>query len=104
MADPSFKGFGTEAAENNAVYRADPCAGEHCYWKLRYHGKVYGYSVAFFYPFSIQDIRKTADLSRKFLIGVCFGCAIVAFPDYRGLLRRGFQVAVKAENRGEEGR
>ena len=63
VCDAARKGFGAEAAKNDAVNCPYSCTGKHGNGKFGYHGKVDGHAVSLPHSFLLQDICALRNLS-----------------------------------------
>jgi len=91
----------TEAAEDHAVNRADPRAGQHGNRQLGNQRKVQRDAITFFDPQRFEDIGKLRDLAVEVVIGQRAAVAGLAFPDDRGFVAsRSGEVAVDAIDTG----
>ena len=77
-----------EAAEDDAVDRADAGAGEHRDRQLGDHRQVDRDPVALLDAVLAQHVGEAADLRVQLLVGVGLVAAVVALPDDRGLVAR----------------
>jgi hypothetical protein len=88
---------GAEAAEHDRVDGADAGAGQHGHRQLGNHGQVDGDPVALLDAVRLEDVGELADLGVQFAIGELLVFAgLIAFPDDRGLVAPGLEVAIEA--------
>ena len=69
---PVSQGLGREAAEDDRVDGADPCAREHGDRQLRDHGQINGDPVAFLHALLLEDIGEPGDLLKQLLVSDTF--------------------------------
>ena len=95
ILQPAVQRLGREAAEDDAVDRADPGAGEHRHRRLGNHRQIEGDAVAFPGAERLQAIGHAHHVGVQFAIGDVAGDpGLVALPDDCGLVRPGGEMPV----------
>src|SRR5262249_18503770 len=90
-------GIGAEAAENDAVRRADAGAGEHGDREFRNHWHVDGDAIAGTNALSLENVGELAHFAVEVLVAEYTAIARLAFPDNGGfVLARAGEVAIEA--------
>ena len=101
VVDAIGQRVGREAAEDDAVGRAQPGAGQHGHGQLGDHRQVDGDPVAPLHPHALQRVGEAAHLVEQLGVGDGAGVARLALPVERDLVTpAGLDVAVEAVVRG----
>ena len=97
VVDATRQAIRAEPAEDDAVRRADPRAGQHGDQQLGDHGQVDGHAVPALDAQALQHVGEFADLAPKLPVGERPLLTQFAFPKDGDLVPRGrIQVAVQA--------
>ena len=86
VVDAIAQRLGAEAAEHDAVHRADARAGEHRDGQLGDERQVDGDAIALLDAERLQDVGELADFAVEIEVGQGAAIARLAFPDERGLV------------------
>ena len=97
VVDAVAQRLGAEAAEHDAVHRADARAGEHGDRQLGDERQVDRDAIAFLDAERLQHVRERRHLAVEIEVGQRAAIARLAFPDDRGL------VAARRRARGGRG-
>ena len=81
VGEAVFDAFAAEAAEDDAVHRADARASEHGDGRFGNVRHVNEHAIALLASIALEDIRENADFAVKLLIGEHATVARFAFPD-----------------------
>ena len=97
VVDAFAQGFGGEAAEDDAMRRADLGAGEHGDGQLGDHAHVNRDAVAFADAERLEDVGEAIDFALEHSVGQHARIARLAFPDDGGFVAaRRMRVAIDA--------
>ena len=102
VREPVLDGVRAEPAEDHRMHRADPRAGEHGNRRFRHQRQVEDDPIPRRDPLGGQDVGKFANLRVQFPVSERAPIAGFAFPDDRGLVGAGGEVAVHAVGRDVE--
>jgi hypothetical protein len=89
VVDAVGDGVGGESAEDDRVHGADARAGEQGDGQLRRHAHVDGHAVAFLDAERLEGVGELLHFDVQLGVGEAANLARLAFPDERGLSRRG---------------
>ena len=104
VEDAVLDAVGREAAEDHRMDGADPGAGQQSVGGFGHHRHVDGDAVALLDALVAHDVGQPADLFIGLAIGDLLAfLGVVAFPNDRGLVAAGGEVAVETVDRSVEG-
>ncbi len=97
ILNASGQGVGGKAAEDHGMDGADAGTGQHRHRDLGDHGQIDGHPVALLGAQGFQSVGESAHFAVQFLVGEGLAIGrVIAFPNNRGLITAGVEVAVEA--------
>ncbi len=96
--DPRRQRIRREAGKHDRMDRTNPRTGQHRIGGFGDHRQIQYHALAFAHAQRFQHIGHAADVAVQLFVGDMFGGLIwiICFPDDRGLIAAGFQVAIDA--------